>query len=214
MVGAEGNARAGGIGRAGGRTGRRGGPRRVRKLSHVHEERIIVRVPDNERPNNMELFKCLSVVENLTTWDHVIQSFVLDTVLQELSTSVIHLKYFHFEDMGFAKDRGLPFLCKLIKCSPNLEKIKLEIDTEGFYIEPDKPEKVFVIFGKIFRYLPELEIVKFIVARSPNIKKATLQTRLENKDEKLEMLKILLCAPRASLVKIIIENHKDYAADD
>ncbi|KAF5806783.1 putative FBD domain-containing protein [Helianthus annuus] len=54
---------------------------------------------------------------------------------------------------------------------------------------------------------PELEFVKFILARSPNLKKVILLTRKVDKNEESEMLKILLRVPRASPVEIIVVSY-------
>lgn len=55
----------------------------------------------------------------------------------------------------------------------------------------------------------ELEFVKFILARSPTLKKMILQNvYTHDKNEELELLKNLLGAPRASPVEIIVELSK------
>ncbi|MFS8031596.1 putative FBD domain, leucine-rich repeat domain superfamily, F-box-like domain superfamily [Helianthus anomalus] len=53
---------------------------------------------------------------------------------------------------------------------------------------------------------PELEFMKFILARSPNLKKVELQVHMYDKKEELEMTKTLLRTPRASPVEIIVHN--------
>ncbi|MFS7999903.1 putative leucine-rich repeat domain superfamily [Helianthus anomalus] len=52
---------------------------------------------------------------------------VLDPVLQELPTSLIHLKYLCLEGMCIDEDYRLAFHI-LIKCSPNLERFELKVD--------------------------------------------------------------------------------------
>jgi hypothetical protein len=54
---------------------------------------------------------------------------VLNSVAQKLPALLFHLKYFCFEDVSFVDGYGLAFLLVLIKCSPNLEKIKLEVNS-------------------------------------------------------------------------------------
>ncbi|XP_076927348.1 F-box/FBD/LRR-repeat protein At1g13570-like isoform X2 [Bidens hawaiensis] len=78
------------------------------------EENIIG--PENS--TMIELFKCLPVIEHLSIWSNIIL---------ELPTSLIHLKSFCFEQMTFQDGYGLTFLAVLIKNSPNLEKIDLEV---------------------------------------------------------------------------------------
>ncbi|XP_035841936.1 F-box/FBD/LRR-repeat protein At1g13570 isoform X2 [Helianthus annuus] len=74
-----------------------------------------------------ELFECLPMIEHLTTWPRVSRWLVLDLVLQVLPTSLIHLKDICFEQIFRVHGYGLAFLLVLIKCSPNLETIKLEM---------------------------------------------------------------------------------------
>ncbi|MFS7981130.1 hypothetical protein Hanom_Chr10g00947361 [Helianthus anomalus] len=53
---------------------------------------------------------------------------------------------------------------------------------------------------------PSMEFVKFIMYRSPKLKKVLLiSSVVDEKDEELEMLKVLLQAPRASPVQIIVK---------
>lgn len=56
--------------------------------------------------------------------------FVPDLVPQKLYNSLIHLKFFRLEEMSFYNDGcGLTFLVVLIKNSPNLEEIELEVNS-------------------------------------------------------------------------------------
>ncbi|KAK9052108.1 hypothetical protein SSX86_028736 [Deinandra increscens subsp. villosa] len=184
----------------------------------------------HEHPNIMELFKCLPGIEHLTTYGSIVPFFVQASVLDELTAaSLFHLKDFCMELMNFDDVYGLTFLAVLMKCSPNLEKIRLKINTNDDYdVEAVKLEEFSGIlevysdvwlehlneFGiKQFRNLkPEMELVKFILARSPNLKKVNLVTcMLLDKNEELEMTKVLLRAPRVSPVEILVENGvKDY----
>ncbi|KAI3783386.1 hypothetical protein L1987_42465 [Smallanthus sonchifolius] len=167
----------------------------------IHEEAFL----GYERPNIVELFKCLPVIEQFTTWDYFFKAFVLEPVRQVLPTSLIHLKYFCFEDMGFVDGDHLAFLAVLVKCSPNLEKIKLEIDTyDGYDVESVKlEERSFKLEDysdiwlenlneleiEIFRnFKPKMEFVKFILVRSPNLKKLIFLSCMDSKNEELEIL--------------------------
>ncbi|XP_022039205.1 F-box/FBD/LRR-repeat protein At1g13570 isoform X1 [Helianthus annuus] len=203
-------------------------------------------LPGDENPSIMELFKCLPVVEDLTTWGDFTLLLVQASVPEELPTSLIHLKYCTIDKMCFFDGYGLPFLLVLIKCSPNLTKIKLEINTdccteikptvkleehsvnlEEYSVELEEYsvmlEKCSVMFEEysyvwlehlneleiedFSNFEPELEFVKFILARSPNLKKVILLTRKVDKNEESEMLKILLRVPRASPVEIIVVSY-------
>ncbi|XP_022022601.1 F-box/FBD/LRR-repeat protein At1g13570 isoform X1 [Helianthus annuus] len=174
-------------------------------------------------PSNMELFKCLPMIEHLTTSGYLIMSLVQASIPEELPASLIHLKCCTIEDMCFVDAYGLPFLADLIKCSPNLEKIKLEINADCcIETKGDKLEEHSVNLEEysyvwlehlneleirnICNYKSELEFVKFILARSPNLKKVILVTWMDDKNEEFEMLKILLRVPRASPVEISVES--------
>ncbi|KAF5787909.1 putative FBD domain, leucine-rich repeat domain superfamily, F-box-like domain superfamily [Helianthus annuus] len=163
----------------------------------------------------IELFDCLHVIEDLTIYGDTPELLVLDSVPNELPTSLIHLKYFCFNEPYFGEDHGLIFLLILIKCSPNLEKIELDID-EGI---ADDNETWFGILEENsdvrLEHLKELEIHRFsnlrremelvtvILARSPKLKKVIIHSLVE-KDEESDMLKILLQASRASPVEIVV----------
>ncbi|KAI7728726.1 hypothetical protein M8C21_005300 [Ambrosia artemisiifolia] len=169
----------------------------------------------------MDFFKCLPVVEHLTTTRYFSEYGVNVSVPEETSTSLIHLKYFCSKEMRVVERSGWTFLFVLIQCSPNLERIKLEMNTE-IDTDVDDCDEEFVMFEEYsnvwLEHLIELEVkdfkncktmmefLKFILARSPNLKKVILLTWMNNKHEELEMLTILLSSPRASPVKIIVKN--------
>ncbi|KAJ0464089.1 putative leucine-rich repeat domain superfamily [Helianthus annuus] len=75
-----------------------------------------------------ELLKYLPTIEHLTTSPHISEWVVLDSVSQELPTSLIHLRYLCFKDMTLVERCRLAFFLVFIKCSPNLEKVKLEVN--------------------------------------------------------------------------------------
>ncbi|KAJ0523431.1 putative FBD domain, F-box-like domain superfamily protein [Helianthus annuus] len=168
----------------------------------------------------IELFDCLHVIEDLTIYGDTPELLVLDSVPNELPTSLSHLKYFCFNELYFGDDHGLIFLLILIKCSPNLEKIELNI-AEGI---GDDNETWFGILEKYsdvrLEHLQELEIHRFrnlehemelvtvILARSPKLKKVIIHSLVE-KDEESDMLKILLQASRASPVEIVVRSMID-----
>ncbi|KAK1422288.1 hypothetical protein QVD17_25290 [Tagetes erecta] len=157
----------------------------------------------------IDLFKCLPMIEHLTICYDVLKWLVLDSVRQELPALLFHLKYFCFNEMSFADGHGLAFLLVLIKCSPNLEKIKLE-----FKLLPTGFEEYPVLWDEYsdvwLEHLNELDIkcfsnskhemkfVKFILARSPRLKTVSIIRSYASMEERLEMLQVLLRGPRAS----------------
>ncbi|XP_035834657.1 F-box/FBD/LRR-repeat protein At1g13570 isoform X2 [Helianthus annuus] len=57
---------------------------------------------------------------------------------------------------------------------------------------------------------PSMEFVKFIISRSPKLKKVLLiSSVVHEKDEELEMLKVLLQAPRVSPVQIVVKKYDE-----
>ncbi|KAJ0881155.1 putative F-box domain, FBD domain, F-box-like domain superfamily protein [Helianthus annuus] len=165
-----------------------------------------------------ELFECLPVIEHLTfSRNYFYLRLVLDSIRGELPMSLIHLKYFCYNKMDFADHRLFTFLVVLIKCSPNLEKIVLEIDD----CIGDDEEICCGILEKYsdvrLEHLQELEIhyfsnlkhemefVKLIMASSPKLKKVIIHSMVE-KDKESDMLKILLQVPRASPVEIVLRS--------
>ncbi|KAI3686560.1 hypothetical protein L1987_80239 [Smallanthus sonchifolius] len=179
----------------------------------------------DEKPSMMELFKCLPVIEHLTTWCHTIPSLVQASVPGELPATLIHLKYVYIRQMCFVDGYGLLFLAVLTKCCPNLEKIKLVIDIDwDNEIDPVVLEEYSDVWlehlnelkiGFYSNFKHELEFVKFILARSPNLKKVILTNLMVNKNEELEMLRSLLSAPRVSLVEIVVKNYyEDFLYND
>ncbi|KAI7750561.1 hypothetical protein M8C21_016413 [Ambrosia artemisiifolia] len=171
----------------------------------------------HEKSTMIELFECLPVIEHLTIGGDI------NDIIRALPTSIIHLKYFRFEQMLFLDGYGLTFLAVLIKNSPNLEKIELEIDSNHYlcfeegdsYLIEECHSDVWLehmsdvwlehlneLKIKYFSNLePELQFVKFILARSPKLKKVSIKSEVK-KDQESAMLKTLLRAPRVSAVEI------------
>ncbi|KAJ0744971.1 putative F-box domain, FBD domain, leucine-rich repeat domain superfamily [Helianthus annuus] len=164
----------------------------------------------------IELFECLPVIEHLTIWENCAHPWlVLDSIPEELPTTLIHLKCFRFNGICFVDGHGLTFLDVLIKASPNLEKIELDMDDCIF----DDNEICYGILEEYsdvrlehlkefeimcFRNLKhEMEFVKFILARSPKLKKVILYSFVE-KDEESDILTILSQAPRAAPEEILV----------
>ncbi|KAK9054436.1 hypothetical protein SSX86_025514 [Deinandra increscens subsp. villosa] len=167
----------------------------------------------------IRLFECLPMVEHLTISGYDLEWIVVDSVPHELPASLVHLKYFYFKEMGFAGGRGLPFLLVLIKCSPNLQKIKLEVDPYHAYNEVEYTvvwEEYSDVWLEHLSELeinyfsnskPEMEFVKFILARSPKLKKVRMKCEVSREvlmEQRMEMLEVLLQAPRVSPVLIYV----------
>ncbi|KAJ0639566.1 putative F-box domain, leucine-rich repeat domain superfamily, F-box-like domain superfamily [Helianthus annuus] len=151
-----------------------------------------------------ELLKCLPVIEDLTMSGDVSEWLIIDLVPQELPTSLIHLKSLCLNQMCLTGSFGSAFLLALIKCSPNVERMHLEMEYDlEFSAIKDKYSDVWLehlnVLGICFGSTDlETKFVKFILARSPRLKKVSILTVVDRKRES-KMLKTLLRAPRASL---------------
>ncbi|XP_071709220.1 F-box/FBD/LRR-repeat protein At1g13570-like [Rutidosis leptorrhynchoides] len=142
-----------------------------------------------------------------------------ESCLPELPTPLVHLKYAHLVDEYLTSSEGLPFVVFLIKNSPNLEKLKLE--SSCFFpgisgIDPLTVKEYSDIWLKHLKELelsfvankmPNLEVLKLIMARSPMLKEVNILIGYEiDKDEETEMLRVLSDTQRASgMVKINVE---------
>ncbi|KAM0051451.1 putative F-box domain, leucine-rich repeat domain superfamily, F-box-like domain superfamily [Helianthus debilis subsp. tardiflorus] len=162
-------------------------------------------IDDYEHVDNCtinELLKCLPLIEHLTISGDVSQWLVLDSVPQELPT-LIHLKYLCLNQYCISGDYGSAFLLALIKCSPNLEHAHLEMEyLLEFSAVKDKYLDVWLAHLNTLDLcfcssLLEIEFVKFMLARSPKLKKVSILTVVDRKQD-AKMVKTLLRAPRAS----------------
>ncbi|KAK1429537.1 hypothetical protein QVD17_11748 [Tagetes erecta] len=109
----------------------------------------------------VELFECLPVIEHLTIFGYYFKWLVVDSVPQELPTLLFHLKYFFFEELWFPGGHGLAFLFALIKCSPNLEKLKIQVDRHPKRYD-EKCPFVWQRYSNVrLEHLNELEVIGF-----------------------------------------------------
>ncbi|KAK9078400.1 hypothetical protein SSX86_002457 [Deinandra increscens subsp. villosa] len=165
----------------------------------------------------IELFECLPAIEHLDTHTvSFVEMLVLDSLPKELPTLLIHLRYVRLKD-AWLSDDGLCFLAALIKCSPNLEKICLELDCIYDYddeiwsgileeysdVSLEHLNELEIGYFSIMN--PEMEFVKFILARSPKLKKLRLWGLDETDQLDSEMLKTLLRSQCVSPVEIVVE---------
>ncbi|KAI7726256.1 hypothetical protein M8C21_008600, partial [Ambrosia artemisiifolia] len=176
---------------------------------------------DGDGSTVINLFECLTMVENLSIGFGIIECFAHGGFPQELPIALVHLKYLCIKDICFIHNYGLPALVLLIKSSPNLEKLKLEIlddswveiseRRDSFTLEDDldiwlEHLKELEIVNMIYRNA-ELDFVKVILAKSPMLKKVKIFLYNEvAKDEALHISGILEQSPHASpVVDFIVE---------
>ncbi|KAM0060420.1 putative F-box domain, leucine-rich repeat domain superfamily, F-box-like domain superfamily [Helianthus debilis subsp. tardiflorus] len=137
-----------------------------------------------------ELLKYLPVIEELSISSDVCEWLVLDPDPHELPISLIHLKFLSLERMSFVEGSRSAFLLGLIKCSPNLERIHLNMAwrSEGHEEYPavkdeysnvwlEHLKKLYICFFSHSHGMEfVMEFVKFILVRSPKLKKVSIHT--------------------------------------
>ncbi|KAK9048523.1 hypothetical protein SSX86_032514 [Deinandra increscens subsp. villosa] len=170
---------------------------------------------DGDGSTVINLFQCLPVIENLSIGFGIIECFAQDEIPQALPIALVHLKYLCIKDICFIHNCGLPILILLIKSSPNLEKLKLEILDDSWVDISERRDSSTVeddsdiwlehlneleIVNMIYRNF-ELDFVKLILAKSPVLKKVRIFLYNEvAKDEALHISGILKQSPHASPV--------------
>ncbi|GJZ40959.1 F-box/FBD/LRR-repeat protein-like protein [Tanacetum coccineum] len=163
-----------------------------------------------------KLFECLPAIENLSIWRGFIECFSQDGVPRQLSSALVHLKYLCIEDVCFVHDMGLPILFLLVRSSPNLEKLRVQIiDDEICQQIPHIPSAaLFTSFEEYqdiwLGHLKELEVTNFdtmteewsflklILAKSPMLKKVRISYHQLYIDEDHKILKKLSVFRHAS----------------
>ncbi|KAM0060418.1 putative leucine-rich repeat domain superfamily, F-box-like domain superfamily [Helianthus debilis subsp. tardiflorus] len=166
-----------------------------------------------------EILKCLPLIEDLIISSDACEWLLLDSVLQELPTSLIHLKLLSLERMSFVEGSRLAFLLALIKCSPNLERLELEMawGSNGSAVKDEYSDVWLEHLKELHICFPGnsdemkfvMEFVKFILVRSPKLKKVTVFSAAEYYRESV-IVKTLLGAPRTSPAVIVTLNDFDF----
>ncbi|KAK1441330.1 hypothetical protein QVD17_07177 [Tagetes erecta] len=86
-----------------------------------------------------EISTIADLVEYLPAIDYLCIIFFLFLCFlplpKELPTKLVHLKYLCMEWVWFCHKYSVPFLLLMIRSSPNLEKLKLEINVEESFDE-------------------------------------------------------------------------------
>ncbi|XP_076882875.1 F-box/FBD/LRR-repeat protein At1g13570-like [Bidens hawaiensis] len=177
--------------------------------------------PENDDSTVINLFEYLTMVENLTLRFGIFEYFALDDIPQKLSIALVHLKYLCLKDICFIHSCGLLIIALLIKNSPNLEKLKLEI-LDDSWVEIYERRDLFTleddsniwlehlneleIVNMIYRDV-ELDFVKLILAKSPALKKVRILLYNEvAKDEELQISEIFKqCSHASSVVDVVVE---------
>ncbi|XP_071709318.1 F-box/FBD/LRR-repeat protein At1g13570-like [Rutidosis leptorrhynchoides] len=135
-----------------------------------------------------ELFGYIPAIERLYLSVHL---YEFESSLPKLLTPLVHLKYVRLHDKCYIRKSGLSFFVFLIRSSPNLEKLKLQMrcldsyeddtDIDALTLEEYsdiwwghlKELEVFLTYYADDE-LPELEYLKLILARSPVLKELNI----------------------------------------
>ncbi|KAI7742913.1 hypothetical protein M8C21_008718, partial [Ambrosia artemisiifolia] len=184
----------------------------------------------SEDPTIVDLFQCLPVIEYLSLWFYIILHFSPTKLPKMLPTTLIHLKYLCVECVSINHKYGFPFLFLLIRSSPNLEKLKLDVFCIDRHDEDEIASFTLKDYSDIImlEHLNELEIldfnnveieldfVKLIMAKSPVLKKVKIFLYYKpDEDEELRISKILIGSPCASpVVKVIVDMILDFEKED
>lgn len=190
----------------------------------LDEESIIC----NDKSTITELFECLPLIEDLCMLYGVIECFAQEGVPLVLQTPLIHLRDFFLGNVCIIDTHWLPFVCFVIRSSPNLEILKLAIfhdqDLEKSEIESEIKSVTLENCMDIWldhlsefemedftNLKPYLEFVKLILAKAPVLKKLIIVLDYEiAEDEEMLILKLLSSSPRASpLVEITVRRHSE-----
>lgn len=167
------------------------------------------------------LFERLPVVESLSIYLWTVKIFIKDGVPRELPTALVHLKFVYIDYMCFIYKYGLPFLALMMRSSPNLEKLKLQIFNDPMDESDKYCSYTIEDCSDIWlEHLNELEIknfsnekddldfVKLILAKSPVLTKVKLILWEDvDMEEELQITRTLLPSPRASKAVTIITEH-------
>ncbi|KAK1429020.1 hypothetical protein QVD17_11219 [Tagetes erecta] len=163
------------------------------------------------------LFECLPVIEYLNVWFFLFECFL--PLPKELPTKLVHLKCLCMECVCFCYEYSVPLFVLLIRSSPSLEKLKLEIIDEDCHGEHEMTPFTMEDYPDIMLgRLKELEILHFsnnkneldflkcILPKSPALEKVRILIWEEHEEEeKSEISETLLSFPCASpVVKFIV----------
>ncbi|XP_071730931.1 F-box/FBD/LRR-repeat protein At1g13570-like isoform X2 [Rutidosis leptorrhynchoides] len=167
----------------------------------THGDSIMI-FNDDEYGTMDDLFNSIPVIEHLTldVWD--CQYFGRGVIPREVATSLVHLKYLRLQGMCFLENQWFRFLLLMLRSSPNLEKLGLQMlcehdDHEDLYsVTMQDCSDIWLehlIEFEITSYLNkkhDLEFVKLILAKSPVLKKVRYY-----QDTGLKLLETLLSPP-------------------
>ncbi|GJS65534.1 hypothetical protein Tco_0680098 [Tanacetum coccineum] len=156
-------------------------------------------------------FELLPVVENLSIYPWTVTRFLRDGVPLKLPTALVRLKYLYVGHTCFNLKCRVALLALLMRSSPNLKKLKIQID-ESSGPEPETSSFTLRDFSEIWlEHLNEFEIIDvsnvkdeldfitLILAKSPLLKKANIFLWEDiNKKDDLQISRILLASPQAS----------------
>ncbi|GKC21501.1 F-box/FBD/LRR-repeat protein, partial [Tanacetum coccineum] len=138
---------------------------------------------DDEKRTIVELFMYLPLIEKLMIEFWVTERFIGAEAQETLPTSLVHLKQLGIGQISFSSDKGLPFVLLLMRSSPNMENLMLEMyieveDRESFAFRDYsdiKMEKLQVVEIEGFiDFHFHINFVKFILSKSPVLKKVRI----------------------------------------
>nr|GEV14974.1 hypothetical protein [Tanacetum cinerariifolium] len=168
----------------------------------------------------IEVCKCLPVIEHMSFYRWTVEGSAQYSVRQKLPTELVHLKSFCLKMMNLFDDYGLRFVGLVMRNSPNLEKIKLEI-IDDYYREDDVKLVTLGDFGDIWLdHLKEVEIVHFenvegemefvelILAKSPVLEKLMIVSKKKVSDANIcAAIAVFLAVDSLSRMEVLKQLH-------
>lgn len=139
-------------------------------------------------------------------------------VPKELTTTLVHLKYLCIERISFIQRHGLPFLVLLIKSSPNLQKLKLEVSNIKSFLY-STPYLHFFKTARLLEFCDDAWLDEFMI-RSFALKDYSdiwfehlNEVEIINfykRENELDFVKLILAkSPVLKKVEIYLENYVD-----
>ncbi|KAJ0818433.1 putative FBD domain, leucine-rich repeat domain superfamily, F-box-like domain superfamily [Helianthus annuus] len=175
-------------------------------------------ISDSRRTTIVDLFKCVPMIEFLSVRFFIVTCFVPERLPKVLPTPLVDLKYLCMDHFCFSHKYGLPFLALLMRSFPNLEKFKLVMYEDYWLDEDEMSAYTLEDYSDImlenlneFHILnyrdaeDELDFVKFILAKSPVLKKVGVFPCVKfDEEEESKILKSLSLSPCAAPVGEVV----------
>ncbi|KAJ0445110.1 putative F-box domain, leucine-rich repeat domain superfamily, F-box-like domain superfamily [Helianthus annuus] len=185
----------------------------LKSLTLIGEEKHFV--GSDQYSDLVQLFQLLPLIEHLEMNCCPVKCFASGVIPQSLANKLVHLRALVLHALSFGKEDELRFVILLVTSSPNLKKIKMEMNcspTEAMsqtamnlfelqdysYVKLDHLDELEITnFGDM---KPGMDFLKLILAKSSMLKKVrvVINNNISVSDE-VKMLRDVLWNPCASV---------------